>query len=168
MKIITINDVRAAFEARGYTLLDEEYKGVHSKVRYMCPEHGEQSIRVTNLLQGRGCNECAKIQRGLKRRTHNITHTRLFNIWSGMKQRCYNPNAKSYIYCGSRGITVCDEWHDPCKFFEWALTNGYEEHLTIDRKDNDGNYEPSNCRWATYHEQRINQRRMSSLFLYVY
>lgn len=92
--------------------------------------------------------------------THGGTGTRLFRIWTSMKTRCSNPNYKKYEYYGGRGIKVCDEWlHDFAAFRKWALANGYKDNLTLDRKDPDGNYEPQNCQWATWHEQRINQRR---------
>ena len=83
---------------------------------------------------------------------------RLRRIYINMVQRCYNSNNTTYKYYGNRGIIVCNEWlNDRYKFFQWALDNGYEENLTIDRKDVDGNYEPSNCRWATMKEQANNK-----------
>ena len=91
---------------------------------------------------------------------------RLNNIYYGMKARCYNPNSKSYKWYGGKGIIVCEEWlNDKTKFHEWAINNGYEDSLTIDRKDSNGNYEPNNCRWATYEEQ-ANNRTNSVLLEY--
>ena len=88
---------------------------------------------------------------------------RLDNIYRGMKQRCYYPKHTAYKRYGGRGITVCEEWKNSSKsFFEWALANGYEEHLTLDRIKNDGNYEPSNCRWITAREQAYNRSTRSS------
>ena len=87
---------------------------------------------------------------------HGMSHSRLYRIWNSMRQRCENPKAISYKYYGGKGIFVCDEWKEFKNFLAWALNNGYADNLTIDRKDSDGNYEPSNCKWATYKEQQNN------------
>lgn len=89
-------------------------------------------------------------------------HTRLYNIYHGMKKRCYNPKSKSYKYYGGRGINVCDEWLcDFIAFYKWAIDNGYKDNLTIERIDVNGNYEPNNCKWVTMDEQHKNTRKIT-------
>lgn len=77
-----------------------------------------------------------------------------------MKQRCLNKNQKVFKYYGERNISICDDWRNDFQvFYDWAMANGYAKNLTLDRIDNNGNYEPSNCRWVTMKEQRRNSRQ---------
>lgn len=88
-----------------------------------------------------------------------VTHPQLMNVWQTMKSRCNNQNREKYKDYGARGIKLCEEWeHSAESFCKWALDNGYKEGLQIDRIDNDGNYEPSNCRWVSAKQNSRNRR----------
>jgi hypothetical protein len=90
--------------------------------------------------------------------SHGKSRTRIYGIWSGIKTRCYNKHWKNHKNYGGRGISVCEEWRNNFQaFYDWAMSNGYSDELTIDRIDVDGNYEPSNCRWITLAEQQKNR-----------
>lgn len=108
----------------------------------------------------KSCGCLRKEVTGNRKRTHGKQGTRLYRIWQGMKNRCYNKNDKRYQDWGGRGIAVCSEWKDKFMvFYNWAVSNGYDDNLTIDRIDNNKGYEPSNCRWITNKENSNNTRR---------
>src|SRR5206468_9297058 len=89
---------------------------------------------------------------------HGMKGTRLYTIWKGMRYRCLNPNNCNYHNYGGKGIAVCEEWQSSfLSFYNWSMENGYSDTLSIDRIDNNGNYEPSNCKWSNHSEQQINR-----------
>lgn len=102
---------------------------------------------------------CLVIENHPRKYFKEIPHKKkLYKIYNGIKQRCYNKNCPNYKNYGARGIKMCDEWlNDFKKFYNWAIENNFEENLTIDRINVNGNYKPSNCRWLTIEEQQQNR-----------
>ena len=128
----------------------------HRQVKWVCKcDCGNIKNIASHKLSTGEIKSCGCMQYV---RTHGLTGTRLYRIWQSMKNRCGNPNVPCYKYYGGISISVCAEWLHFETFYEWAMQNGYRDDLTIDRMDYDGNYEPSNCRWATWKEQRSHQR----------
>lgn len=121
----------------------------------------EFKVQTAKVKAGqKQCNSCAR-KRGRKHYTHGMTNTKLFSVFNGMLTRCYNKKSKSYSNYGERGVTVCSDWLDNKElFFSWALSNGYEVGLTIDRIESEGGYNPQNCRWVNLKAQAQNRRKL--------
>lgn len=135
-----------------------EERDSHGSIKYLCKcECGkEKLVDGYSLRSGisKYCIDCKNQKRYGKKKNKRINI-----IYNGMKARCYNSNTPEYKNYGGRGIKICDEWLDNYWNFEnWAINNGYKNNLSIDRINNDENYEPNNCRWATRIQQQNNTR----------
>ncbi len=132
-----------------------------------CCECGERRTFGCDDLRMGDSKSCGCLNRQSSSQrftTHGSTNTRLYGVWKTMKTRCFNPNHDYFKGYGGRGITICKEWiHNFAAFRDWAMSNGYRNGLSIERKDNNGNYEPSNCKWATPKEEARNTHRNHTL-----
>jgi len=151
-------------------LVVTEYLGLgkHSKHYWRCTcKCGGEIVLPTYRVTGKttstkscGCLRSEKLRVNRKdSTTHGLYRHKLYAIHSGMKQRCHNPNSQRYKYYGFIGISICSEWEENfMSFYTWAMGNGYEEGLSIDRLDSTNGYYPENCQWVTISE---NSRRMN-------
>ncbi len=123
-----------------------------------CGKEIDVSLPVLQSRKSLSCG-CLKKEKLIGRNTkHGLTNTRIYREWKAIKERCYRPTHEYYDYYGGKGIRVCEDWKNNFNnFYDWAINNGYQDDLTIDRKDNSEDYCPENCHWVTFKEQANNR-----------
>lgn len=148
LSVIGLDSVRKRPDGRG------------TRTFWVCKcDCGLFTVCDSSHLAARDTQSCGCLKLDSHNATHGQTGTRLYAIWSSMKGRCTNPENGAYDDYGGRGVAVCNAWMQFEVFRDWALANGYRDDLTIDRHpDPNGNYEPNNCRWATWFQQQRNRR----------
>ena len=143
--------------------IDSKFTPNKTRIRigiFKCHCGKEFNCSISHIKSG-NTKSCGCQKYGKSTLEHGLSKHRTHKIWRDMLQRCNNKNNPSYKNYGSRGIIVCDEWKNDFKsFYDWAMKNGYEKGLTLDREDNDGSYEPDNCRWVTKDIQSRNRRKL--------
>lgn len=150
---IHINDIFGKL-----TIIDKSGVSKHGRKLYKCLcECGNIKIIAGSYLKS-GTQSCGCLRKNQLTK-HNLYYHPLYNVWTGMKLRCYQKNHLRFNDWGGRGIIVCDAWKNDFKvFYDWAIANEWKENLQIDRINNDGNYEPTNCRFITPRQNSINRR----------
>lgn len=145
-------------------VLERKGTNKHGNSMWLCKcDCGNKKIITAGYLKKGSTQSCGCYQKEINKtinKTHGMSNTRIYRIYTSMKNRCYNEKDKKHFeHYGKRGIKMCDEWlgeNGFINFMEWSLSHGYTNELTIDRIDVDGNYEPSNCRWADNKTQQNN------------
>lgn len=161
---ITKKDIVGQRFGRLVVLKETDERTKCGEVKYLCQcDCGNKTVVAGTSLRYGNTKSCGCLARESTRKRsykHGLSNHPLYKIWHGLLERCYHEEDTAYKYYGARGITVCDEWRqDAAAFIKWALDNGWEKGLEVDRIDNYAGYSPENCRIVTHKENMANQRR---------
>lgn len=165
MASITYQDFRGKKIGRLSPIeIDTEATISHSQIhwRCQCDCGGETSVNVFNLAKQStlSCGCIHREQLTERNSKHGMAGSKIYTLWQAMLQRCYYEKHEYYHLYGGKGITVCNEWREDFQaFFDWSMSNGYEDGLSLDRIDGNDDYKPSNCRWVTAQAQANNTSR---------
>ena len=160
----------------GITTVIKRHGSINNRAAWLCLCDCGNEVILTgiilrqsisnNALTSCGCKKSEVCtNNGKKNKTHGLSKTKLYGVWRQMNQRCYNQSCKDYPRYGGRGISVCNNWRDIFKFVKWAKESGYANGLTIERKNVNGNYRPTNCTWVKNKCQALNRE---NTILYTY
>lgn len=144
------------------TVIERAENAKNGRARWKCQcECGNYTVVTGSNLKNGAVKSCGCLVSEKTREkcgTHLQSKTRIYHIWGGMIQRCENPNSKSYKDYGEKGITVCKEWRESFEIFrDWSMKNGYEDNLTLERRNYNFGYSPENCTWISKGEQAKNR-----------
>lgn len=151
------------------TVLREAGRDKHGQTLWICKcDCGKETTVITQRLRSGGTKSCGCLKAEGNNKKHGMCYSRINSIYRKMKERCLQENNARFSDYGGRGISICEEWlgnNGFMNFYKWAMANGYADNLSIDRINNDGNYEPSNCRWV---EARVQANNVRSNHLITY
>jgi len=130
-----------------------------------CGDISEYDYSAVRIGHTKNCKKCGNKLRSQTKTKHGMSKDILYRRWADMKKRCYNPNVQRYNQYGALGIVVCDEWKNSFEsFLKWSLDNGFNESLSLERKDVNGNYDPNNCEYISLREQHFNKKNTTYVF----